>query len=927
MRAHETEQTGGAGVSEVTAKFQRIGWGPVPNHDHDLGTDLLIQARDSRRFDRGLIVGAQVKAGDSYFAEPEDVDGEVVGWWYYEPKTDHFDDWVTHCLPHLLVLYDLNDSVAYWGHVTSEAVKVTGKGCKILVPRSQVVEPEQAATLFDVAVQQAAGTTYEGTAFVTSAAGVPPARRLRYALIAPRLVAPHANAGFGREISADEATALLMRGRFKDAVTFSDKHKSVHDPRSTPAAAGWGWHLNAAIWSWATGDDVAPLIACIASSPDGPRKAAATVLAVCALRGADRHVEARELLNGMIEADHLGPVDHGWALAHRAQLLVDLGALEQARADAAEAQRCFAGDPDDPTASALAASAAWLLYSTADPRPGDLGEALSAADTAVSWWRTQMIAWALDDAAEDTFKTWAEDRSIRLFLEDRESLNLWAAKTNAAVTADQSAWRAISSRAAKQGLTKASTPQDVANCIADLRASGDEKGLGLALSRLRITGPLESLKISVASVPNVETWTRTTARASFELLKQAGDLLEPSRAAELATVCADLVATPTGDLVARWGNAFWVDDVAGRALAALLEAGGQSAHQAAASAIVARAPISDLLDAAVRSMARKLDIDLLAPEQIDGLAEVALSGEGASRAALLRLLVRHGHEEAKSVSLERAKSGDLGSILEMRDLGSIPLDSAAELIESFDEHVRTELSDARRGARGFGGFPFSQALVVFNALFPSVASWDTVFELLAEPIASADEKRNVADAIARNIDTLDDDARRQLERTLSQIDATHPDILTGTTVGGTSTTLAVALGSLDESAAAAAVSQLAFGSDEERLDAVAILGAGHTEPMRPLLAALASDGRAEVRIEVARAVGTLVAGGADEPVPSLAHKFAEGEGTRLPVALLVGISRHNGEISPRAREIVDTLLSHGAATVRSAAEQVRAIGG
>ena len=31
------------------------------NADHDLGTDLLVQARDERRFDRGLIVGVQVK--------------------------------------------------------------------------------------------------------------------------------------------------------------------------------------------------------------------------------------------------------------------------------------------------------------------------------------------------------------------------------------------------------------------------------------------------------------------------------------------------------------------------------------------------------------------------------------------------------------------------------------------------------------------------------------------------------------------------------------------------------------------------------------------------------------------------------------------------------------------------------------------------
>jgi Domain of unknown function (DUF4365) len=78
------------------------------NAQHDLGTDLFAQARDARRFDRGLFVGVQVKAGPSYFAQPAHTeDGSLLGWWYYEEDAGHFDDWVTHGLPHLLVLHDL----------------------------------------------------------------------------------------------------------------------------------------------------------------------------------------------------------------------------------------------------------------------------------------------------------------------------------------------------------------------------------------------------------------------------------------------------------------------------------------------------------------------------------------------------------------------------------------------------------------------------------------------------------------------------------------------------------------------------------------------------------------------------------------------------------------------------------------------------
>ena len=70
VRAPESEPTGTAGANEVSANFERINWGPVPNPSHDLGTDLFVMARDARRFDLGVVVGVQVKAGRSYFREP-----------------------------------------------------------------------------------------------------------------------------------------------------------------------------------------------------------------------------------------------------------------------------------------------------------------------------------------------------------------------------------------------------------------------------------------------------------------------------------------------------------------------------------------------------------------------------------------------------------------------------------------------------------------------------------------------------------------------------------------------------------------------------------------------------------------------------------------------------------------------------------------
>ncbi|MCT1617336.1 DUF4365 domain-containing protein, partial [Kocuria indica] len=96
MRAGKNERIGASGETKVKAKFEDLEWGTNYNHEHDLGTDLWLHARDARRFDLGVLVGAQVKSSDdgdgSYFSRPTAGD-EVEGWWYSESAQDHFKYW------------------------------------------------------------------------------------------------------------------------------------------------------------------------------------------------------------------------------------------------------------------------------------------------------------------------------------------------------------------------------------------------------------------------------------------------------------------------------------------------------------------------------------------------------------------------------------------------------------------------------------------------------------------------------------------------------------------------------------------------------------------------------------------------------------------------------------------------------------------
>ena len=528
MRTSPQEQTGSAGLNRVKADFEDIGWGPVPNTEHDLGTDLLVQVQDARGHDLKLIVGVQVKAGNSYFERPVRKDGVLSGWWYREPNAEHFEAWVTHSMPHLLVLHNPDEQVSYWVHVTADAVETTGNGCKILVPIGQKINAEHADMLCDAATGQRGAPALEGTVLQGLPGGIPPQRRLRHALITPRLVAPppsamHRNAdnakrcrerfeagessfciGHCHEVDAVEAVALLAQGRFRDLLGVAEQNASVPDPRDTAADSDWAWRFVAAIWEWVMTDSVEELEGVFRSAHTGEAKATSGVVLACALQRADHHDRASDVLTELVDGDDLSSADHGWVLVQRARLASEVGDFSSVRSDAAEAQRSFKGDRDDVTVSPLIATAAWQLFNMAwdpfitsvgsatgdhDDEQPDYGEALTTADTAVQWWRSQTVAQGLTRAASRWFKSWAEESSytvsysVNVFNE-----HLFAAEFNADITGNHGAWQELSALTARWRLMTAADTENESAVLAEgldaLRRSGDSASFKPAVKRL-----------------------------------------------------------------------------------------------------------------------------------------------------------------------------------------------------------------------------------------------------------------------------------------------------------------------------------------------------------------------------------------------------------------------------------------------------------
>lgn len=143
-------QLGTIGEAAVKLAFLKLNCGPIEvPQQHDVGTDLMLIVRDDQLVERGLL-GVQVKTGESHFGEiRRDGRGAVIGWWFRCEK-DRAQYWLTHTLPHILVLHDERTGESYWAALTRQSMVATGKGVKVFVPIDNCLEFGQSEALISL---------------------------------------------------------------------------------------------------------------------------------------------------------------------------------------------------------------------------------------------------------------------------------------------------------------------------------------------------------------------------------------------------------------------------------------------------------------------------------------------------------------------------------------------------------------------------------------------------------------------------------------------------------------------------------------------------------------------------------------------------------------------------------------------------------
>jgi hypothetical protein len=866
------------------------------------------------------MLGVQVKAGASWFDEPcRDADGAHQGWWFRDDDRRHVDAWLGHAVPHIIVLRDLDEGVSYWAHVRPEAVVSTGKGAKILVPRTSIIGPEQRAALVAVAGIQRLPIAWEGS--VWRGPALTARQQLRHALIVPRLVAPHPNLGYDVELTAVQAVALLMQARIFDLQRFASAREDVPSLREAACSGDWTWRFVSALARRVIEDDLEPLLAAVSDTPSPAARAAAIAAGAAALLETGRIQEALTLLAPVIEAGDLEPVDDAWLVIQRARALREIGRFEDARTDAHDAQRIRQSARDDVTALAVAGTADVLLFNTAPFEERDLEMAITGADTTASWWRAQVTSRGLTASIERSFRKWARDSTVTFGGEDVANNRLYAASLSASHAGDHGAWRNLATLIGSDALLRVhrqDDPEGARQALTLLRLAGAVKELAVAVKQLAANGPAIAVT-QAADAIDLDRSTRTTARADLVLLQHGGHLAEPDTATRIVGSLLSTLDDPVA-FATRTQPSYVLEDQLAVTLAAVLPSADSDAQERVAQRVITLEPHPEQLTAG--SWARVLE----------ALPDVVWTAETASRARmgadqhhdmlrlpLLGIAARYDATAATTL-LALAREGSLAALISIGDVRQLPTDVADALTDRLGEAAESIIADAHSGKFRIGGYDIGAALALLNVWHPASARWDPLLRLLADNSVMPSSKRGAMGSLASLAENLPAEASERLLPIVGSIakreaPAAAEALDEQRDAAGEAANLVVALGGLDIDDSLDRIPDLVAGESGDRRWAAQVAGRAQRSEDIGVLITLAADADPGVRAAAASGLAALVADGRGGSSARRAlERCIDDPGAQVPAHVAGTLAAVGGDV---AVELLAGLREHPSAFVRA----------
>ncbi|WP_392452711.1 DUF4365 domain-containing protein [Corynebacterium dentalis] len=917
MRAPKNEAIGTAGQSFVKGEFEELGWGAVLNPEHDLGTDLWLMARDENRFDLGALVGAQVKAGESYFKSPrnDEESGAVVGWWYAEEKDSHFDYWSEHTIPHILVLRDVKTKTSYWVHITSDIVQSTGKGNKILVPASQRIDESNRDALTAVATSPSRAASLDGSAWGTNWK-ILHCDRLRYAMIAPRLVAPHPNKGPVLP-DATEALAMLIQGRFRDLRSVSSlgvrvETKKIDDPDS------YAWQLFDSALKWVETGDLSGF------ENLGDTTEPCYLAGVAAMQAA-AYIEQGEpgralaTIQSVRSKEALGTIDLAWLKSHESRSLVELGRLDEARDLALEVQKLRAVAPNDPTANALVAVTTSIVFDTSGYGVRDIGELIQSIDTATRWWRSQTIASGLEKHFHKQFEKWGRDSSVTWAATDMVWTRLRSATLLAGLSADHSGWRNAMSLLARRELMKANSEnaEIILESLTDLLRAGDKDSIVLAVRKYRDDGPTEPL-VALVRIIDLESTPRTSLSAALECLHCVGIFAEVESADRHASWLISALEKPD-HLRNRLKPLFLIEPALLDSIYGLMRSISAKLKRQIMDHILSLPVVEDQL------LARGYGkiVSLVGDGQWTESDRAKLSARKGDNWELqddIDKVLAVNDPEFKINLQDRIKNGDLKALEIFGNVTELSPDVASEMIEHLVMCIEEQIEKAKNGAYSLGGPEYGQALVVLNAWHRGEARWGAVEILLAEQATHPSHIIGTLHSLGLVAGQLSSTEKARFKPILGAIserpEYERDSVFISLDSSPQSAAKHALLRMFPEEVEDSSIWSLLAGTHRDRVVAASVVGERRWEGDRNLLYSLAKDVHPSVRVAAIAELVRWVAIDAYEPAVTTAVEEQILHGGPLAAARVSGLLLELPKSESRDR-LLRSLADHPSALVRS----------
>ena len=927
MKTSREGHQGALGVTEVARNFERLGWGTIVNARHDYGTDLFMLVLDRSGVDRGLLVGAQVKAGASFFKEAKTADdGEILGWWFRDRKRSHVDSWAAHAVPHLIILHDLDTAESHWAHVTPEDIISTGKGAKVFVPCGNLVDEETRDRLERVAAGASGRAGWEESAWT----GKPPpsaADGMRYAMMVPRLVAPHPNAGDGGDLTPEQGLALLAQFRIRDFQNFASSHAKVPSLDRAVQSSNWRWRFVGAFGGWLLEDEPAGLLGLIDSAPDPATRAAATVAGACALFEQGKIDRAIEALEKALRASGNSSVDEAWLRIQYARCCAEIGSLAPARDAALAVQAIRPYAARDVTAAALLGTAAALIFNTSGWGAKNIDEVITAGDTAAVWWRSQVTRWGLEALEERGFKEWARDTSVTVAAVDRVVKEFESSALLASHSADQGSWRhlrALRGQGDLLQLDRAADPEQAYLGLRQLLQAGDTASLKLSVRHLIADGPATAVTM-LGDDLRLGSATRTTALAELTVIEHGGSLLDTKAADRVVRWILATLREPTS-YAQRISASFVVNWQLLDSLAGVVSAAGLRAQRQVIRHILDMpSEPEQVFASAWRKVLRRLPSRAWTPELAVRAKPKPREHHPELRIGLLGIAARYDDGAQRSL-YERARRGSLDALSSLNSVVDLPPRVVSALIGEMAQQVEGQIADAHRGKFGFGSHDVPEALVLLNAWHPDQAQWAPIIKQLSDPAVAIGSKQRALVILANLADRLPEQVRDELRPVA---EALCQDERGGREIPfepdhdlvGRATRLAIGLGAIDLSEDEAPLVRLLRG-DAERRRWAAFLAAHLRRPSDVgLLATLTSDPHPMVRASAAWGLaGMLVDRFGGDLVPATLRSCLGDGGAWVPDAI-AGVLGQPGKGSGGivGQELLANLRNHPSAVVRASA--------